>query len=170
MQVDLGDVVLRVDVLVKGQHHPDGQRRLLWHLGPVSHTTPADRIPGPPAGPHPLRRADGFMNLKADQKVAFSLTGVDEVGNPVPLDGTTTFTVDDPALLALTTPDPATPDNPHSGVIAAVGPLGTTNLTATHTDAAGVVSTGVEAIQVVAGDAAGIAFSFGTPDEVTPDA
>ena len=101
----------------------------------------------------------------ADQQVSFFAQWTDEVGNPVPppANATFTFTVDDPALLNLTVNADGM-----SGVVAAVGPLGSTILHAVGT-VDGATYTADEAINVIAGDVERLSFSFGTPEEVTPD-
>ena len=104
--------------------------------------------------------------LKADQKFAFSITGADEVGNPVPLDGPApAFTVDRPDVAALTVAEDG-----FSGEVAATGALGTAVLSVSGTTASGLAYAGSAAVDVVAGDVAGVAFGFGEPEEVTPDA
>lgn len=103
------------------------------------------------------------MDLHADKKFLFSLPPVDEMGNPTTFDGTISFSVDDPSLVTLT-------DNGDgSGVVAAVGGLGTAILKATITPVTGAPQEKSEAINVIAGDAAAFNFAFGPEEEVTPD-
>jgi hypothetical protein len=133
-------------------------------MGPVRDTAPADRVPAsPPLYNQPPGKVDLIVDLHADKKVTFSLEPVDEMGNPTTFDGTITYAVDDPSIVAVT-------DNGDgSGVAAAVGPLGTAVLTATITPTTGAPTEKSEAINVIAGDAAAFTFSFGDEEEVTPD-
>jgi hypothetical protein len=104
------------------------------------------------------------MDLKADQKISFSLQATDEIGNPTEFDGTIAFTVDDPSIINLTDNGDGT------GEAAATGTIGVATLTAEATPAGGGTPfTGAEAINVIAGDAEGITIAFGEPEEVTPD-
>jgi hypothetical protein len=162
MKVDFGDIELSVNLRVKHFRPP----RFVWRVGPVRDTVEADRVAGPPpVYKSPPGRIDLIMDLQADKKVSFSFSPVDEMGNPTSFDGTIAFTVDDPSVVALT-------DNGDgSGEVAAVGVPGVATLTGTATPADGSDPiTGAEAINVIAGDAEGFAFSFGDPTEVTPDA
>jgi hypothetical protein len=133
-------------------------------MGPVRDTVPADRVSGTrPPYKQPPGKVDLIVDLHADKKVSFSLEAVDEMGNPTAFDGTITYTVDDPSIVAVT-------DNGDgSGVVAAVGALGTALLTATITPTTGAPMEKSEAINVIAGDAAAFAFAFGDEEEVTPD-
>ena len=166
MDINLGDAVLSVELRIPGLE-PPRPLELVWCVGPVSDSLPADRVVGPaPTYKCPPRKVDLTMILKVDKKVAFALKGRDEFGNVVPLpEGTTvTYVVDDPSLLALT-------DNGDgSGVIAATGTLGVATLTGTVTKADGTVSTAVESVQIVEGDAEAFVLEFGPEEEVTPDA
>ena len=103
------------------------------------------------------------FTLKADQKVAFSVSGADETGNPVDLTGTPVFTVDDDAILSLT-------DNGDgSGEVAATGQLGSATLSVEDEETSGQRFIGSVAIDVIAGDLAAIGIDLGAPEEVTPD-
>ncbi len=105
------------------------------------------------------------MDLAADMKVSATVEYTDEVGNPTgtPADASAVWSVDDTSIVALT-------DNGDgSAELAAVGPLGTANVTVTAT-AGGQTFTGSDVINVVAGLAERVNVAFGTPEEVTPDA
>jgi hypothetical protein len=162
VQLDLGDIVLALDLRVK--RFSDVQ--LVWVIGPVGKATAEDRQN---AGPRPQYlqppgKVDLYMNLKADQKVGFELTGKDEMGNDADMAGATlTFTVDDPSVATVTDNGDGT------GEVAAVGPLGSTILNATGSLPSGQALSGTVAIDVVAGDVASVDFAFGEPEEVTPD-
>jgi hypothetical protein len=107
---------------------------------------------------------DLIMDLQADKKVDFGFAPVDEMGNPTSFDGTVSFSVDDPSVVTLTDNGDGT------GTVAAVGVLGVATLTGTVTPNDGSdVITGAEAVNVIAGDTASFAFTFGEPTEVTPD-
>lgn len=159
--LDLGDVIVSLNVAVKGFKAPTFR----WRIGPASDTTAAERVSGePPTYKQPPGKVDVYMDLKADQKVSFALQATDEVGNPTEFAGTTVFTVDDPSIVTLTDNGDGT------GEVAATGVLGVATLTGTATrDSDGAEFTGVAAIQVVAGDAETFEITFGTPEEVTPD-
>lgn len=160
IELDLGDVTLSVNVRVKGLP----RYALVWHIGPPSETTPADRVVKPPPYHEPTGRTDLIMDLRADMQVPLSVQFTDELGNPVPTPANTTFvfTVDDPTIINLTDNGDGT------AVAAAVGVLGTANvhLVATWD---GRTLTGDLQIVVVAGLAERINIVAGTPTEVTPD-
>lgn len=103
------------------------------------------------------------MNLQSDKKVAIlGLVDVDEMGNEIgPSAEQATYTTDDVAGQFIVLTD----NGDGTGVIAAVGALGSAQVTATFPDG----STLVESVNVVAGDVAGREFRFGPPEEVTPD-
>jgi hypothetical protein len=106
------------------------------------------------------------VDLQADKKVALSVEFTDEVGNPVPApaDAVSTYTVDDPSIIALTDNGDGTAS------AAATGLLGTANV---HLDtssiASGLTLTGDLQIVVVAGLAERVNVVAGPPEEVTPD-
>lgn len=160
MELDFGDITLNVDLRVKAFRPP----QFTWHFGVPVESEDEDRVPGPAPNPKPVRKVDAIMDLQADKKVSFALQATDEMGNPTTFVGSIVFAVDDPSIVTLT-------DNGDgSGEVAATGTLGVATLTGTATrDSDGAVFTGAEAINVVAGDAETFAFSFGTPEEVTPD-
>lgn len=104
------------------------------------------------------------MDLQADKKADFGFGPVDEMGNQTSFDGSIVFTIDDPSLVTLTDNGDGT------GTIAAVGATGAAVLTGTATPNDGSDPiVGTEAVNVVAGDVASFAFTFGEPTEVTPD-
>jgi len=160
MDIDLGDVVASFNLRVKGHRH----FRLVWRIGRVTGTVPADRIVKPPPYAEHTGRRDAIMDLMADQQVALSIAFTDEVGNPVatPEGATASFTVDDPTVINLT-------DNGDlTAVAAAVGALGTATVHVVST-LDGKTVTGDLAIVVVAGLAERITIVPGEVSEVTPD-
>lgn len=161
MDWDLGDVVASFNLRVKGLI----RRKVVWHVGPVADTSPADRVVH---GPRTCMsgRKDLVLDLQADKKVALSVDYTDEVGNPVeaPEGATVTYTVDAPDIINLT-------DNGDgSAVAAAVGTLGVANVHVDASDpATGDHLTGDLQIVVVAGLAERLNIVTGEPEEVTPD-
>jgi hypothetical protein len=163
VRVNLGDIDLFVDVRLAAARLP----RVLWHIGPASpRPRPLPPVPSPTTPPPPhLQGAQFVATLKADQKLPFTISGVDEVGNPVPLDGPPpVFAVDNPGVLTL-----AVAPAGFSGEVAATGMLGTTVLSVSGATASGLEYTGSAAVDVIPGDVAGVAIAFGAPSEVTPD-
>jgi hypothetical protein len=167
LRIPFGDAVIVAGLEIPGLHPP--VLKTVWHLGPPSNTTEADRVPSPPPYHTPTGRTDLIMDLQADKKVALSIGFTDEVGNPTaaPADSATTYTVDDPTVISLT-------DNGDgSASAAATGVLGTANVHAesTWTDADGdhTVSGDLQ-IVVVAGLAERAAILPGAVEEVTADA
>jgi hypothetical protein len=161
-RIDLGDAELLVKLRLKHLRPP----RFVWTVGPVRDTTPEDRVPAdPPTYKKPPGRVDLIMDLQSDKKADFAFGPRDEMGNPTSFDGTIAFTVDDPSIVTLV-------DNGDgSGNVAAVGAIGSAVLTGTATPNDGSDPiVGTEAINVVAGDTASFAFTFGEQTEVTPDA
>lgn len=160
MKLDLGDVVLDLNLRVKAFRPPT----FVWHFRAPVESEEEDRAVGPIPECKSQRKVMGIMDLQADKKVSFALQATDEVGNPTTFVGTIVFTVDDPTIVNLT-------DNGDgSGEVAATGTIGVATLTGTATrDSDGAVFTGAEAINVVAGDAEAFSLTFGTPEEVTPD-
>lgn len=160
MLIDLGDITLAISAFVG-----DPPPVLVWRLGPVGDTVPADRAAGPrPTNTIQPGKVDWIMDLKADQKVPFSIGPHDEIGNLTTFDGTIAFAVDDPSIVALTDNGDGT------GEAAATGALGPAVITATATrNSDGKVFTGAGLVNVVPGDAETFSVDFGTPEEVTPD-
>lgn len=159
---DEGDTILQVRRLVKGKRFG-----LIWKIGPVRDTVPADRVPGP-STPSTEGAPDVMATLHADKKVALSVQATDELGNPTTFDPTAytvAYTADDPdGVLNLTDNGDGTAE------AAATGTLGSATVTATLTKTAdGSTATGVLAIQVVAGDAETFEVVAGPEEEVTPD-
>lgn len=106
-----------------------------------------------------------MATLQADKKIPFSISGVDEVGNAVPLGASVpAFTVDRPDLLTLTVAEDG-----FSGEVAATGVLGTAVLSVEGVTDGGVTYRGSVAVDVVPGDVTGVSFALGDPVEVTPD-
>jgi hypothetical protein len=83
-----------------------------------------------------------MLTLPDDSQVGFVLAGgIDRGGNPTVLSVPPVVTVSDSNILTVVQPDPATPDNPLSGVLSATGALGTAQMVITDTDpTAGVLS------------------------------
>lgn len=161
MEIDLGDVVARFDLRVKGRRH----LRIRVRVGPPRDTTAADRVvKGPPYATN-INKKGTIMDLMADKKFALSLGWTDEVGNPVdaPTDATAVWTVDDPTILNVTDNGDGT------GEAAAVGTLGAANV---HVEASsgGHTFSGDLGVQVVAGLAERVNIVAGAAEEVTPDA
>lgn len=162
MLIDFGDIEIFAGARIKRFKPP----RFVWTMGPTRDTTPADRVPGPaPTYKSPPTKVDLIVNLQADKMVDFGFSPVDELGNPTTFDGTIGFVVDDPAVVTLTDNGDGT------GRLSAVGVLGVASLTGTATPADGSDPiVGVEAVNVIAGDAEGFAFNFGDPVENDADA
>ena len=76
------------------------------------------------------------FTLPDDSQIGFVLptTGKDAKGNLVTLKTPPTIAVSDTTILTLVQPDPATPNDPNSGVIVAAGALGTAQVTITDAD------------------------------------
>ena len=161
MDIDLGDVTVRIDAIVKGVR----RHQVRWHLGVPFDTTAADRIVHGPSGISTPRKVDLIMDLQADKQVALSVEWTDEVGNPVatPDSATSVYTVDDPSVINLTDNGDGT------AVAAATGVLGTANVHGEFT-VDGTTVTGDLQIVVVAGLAERATIVAGEPGEVTPDA
>jgi hypothetical protein len=161
VKIDLGDLNLEVNLRLKNQ--PVRPRRVL-KLGAPSKTVPADRVPSVPQPFSPRTgEVDIIMNLQADKKVAIlGLVDVDEMGNEIgPSAEQASYTTDDVAGQFIVLTD----NGDGTGVVAAVGVVGSAQVTATFPDG----STLVETVNVVVGDVASRAFKFGPPEEVTPD-
>jgi hypothetical protein len=162
IDIDLGDAVLRVGLVIPGVHSP----RPRFRYGPVK-DRPRPLPPAPPAGrPIPLPKGVTVsLVLQADKLVTATFgEGVDEVGNVVPLEiGSYTATVADPSIITLTD------DGAGTVTLAAAGPVGTTSWEVSGTLADGTAFHGVDAVEVTAGDIVGVRFAYSAPVEVTPD-
>lgn len=162
MLLDLGDVKLVIEARVPGlvRYHP------IRHYGVPRNTTEEDRVVRGVPMPTPANTKRGIrMDLAADQKVSATVEYTDEVGNPTgtPADATATWSVSDPAIISMT-------DNGDgSATFAATGTLGSCDVTV-EASAGGQTFTGSDTLNVVAGLAERVNVSFGTPEEVTPDA
>jgi len=155
---DEGDTILQTRRLIKGR-----RVNFAVHYGAETKARPEDHTPGTTTATPAPGKALITMDLHADKKRTRAASAVDEMGNPTTFAGTMTYAVDDPALVNLT-------DNGDgSCVVAAVGPVGVANLTFTATPDVGAVIERVEAINVIAGDAASFTFVDGDEEEVTPD-
>lgn len=111
------------------------------------------------------------LTLPDDSEIPFVLpaTGKDARGNPTSLHGSFIISVSDPAMLAVVQPDPSTPDVAASGVLSAVGPLGSAQVTFTDTgDSANPLIVIVD-VQVIGGDTVSLdAPNFGNVRKQTP--
>jgi hypothetical protein len=160
MDFDLGDMIASFNIRIK-QHH---RHQAIWHVGVAVEHGLTGRATNPSPVTFHTGKASIIVDLQADKQVPLSVTFTDEMGNPVtaPEKPLTVFTVDDPAIIALT-------DNlDGTAVAAAVGPLGTANV---HVSSlvGGNELTGDLAIVVVEGLAERITVTAGEPVEVTPD-
>lgn len=133
--------------------------RVLWHLGPVSHV-------GESVSTHrrrfssPTRKVDVTMSLLDNQQVSFSISGVDEKGNPAPLTGTPAFAIDRPDILALVDNGDGT------GVVSATGVLGTAVLSVVDTETDGSAFSGSVSIDVLPSGVTAVSIALGTPSHV----
>jgi hypothetical protein len=154
---DFGDLVRIKETrwLIKGRH-----LNVVFHIGKISDTTPADRVRGPGGTPSPSQKVDGVMDLPADKKIVFNQpTFTDELEHPVPAPDN--YTVDAPDILNVTDNGDGT------AVVASTGELGSAIL---HLEITGDVNaTGDELINVVAGNAERVKMNPGEISEVTPD-
>lgn len=161
---DFGDVIRQERWLLKGR-----RLRFILNIGAPQKVTPEDRIPsGIPAKPADLRKVHVMATLHADKKATFSIGEVlDEEGNVTTFDGTYSYAADNPSLVNVTDNGDGT------AVVAAVGGAGNVGvalLTVTGTPTSGGATIEhVEAINVVAGDAATFNVTMGPEEEVTPD-
>lgn len=158
---DFGDVLYVQQLLIKGK-----RPSFAFHFGTPRKTTPADRVVHG-VGFTSSAKVDVIMDLQADKMVDFGIGAwADEMGNPVPAPAgvTVVYTVSDPTVLNLTDNGDGT------GVIAAVGILGSATLHAEVTLPGATPRTADALVTVVAGDAERFEIVFGTPTEVTPDA
>lgn len=104
-----------------------------------------------------------MLLLTDTQKCPLSITPVDSKGNPAEVDGAPEWSVADPALLTID----VAPDG-MSATIAAVGPLGSTqvNVTADADLGAGTEPvSGVLDVTVQAGKAVSLGIKAGAPEE-----
>lgn len=161
MRLDLGDVVLALDLRVKGRV----RRRIRIRVGAPTDSTPADRVVNGPPYATTISKEGPLVDLQADKKIPLSIQWTDEVGNATdaPTDAVVTYTTDNPTVISLTDNGDGT------AVAAATGTLGAANV---HVEATanGDTLTGDLAINVVAGLAERITVVAGDPEEVTPDA
>mgnify|MGYP001590733038 FL=1 len=137
--------------------------RWAWRIGaPTDNPVPGQQA-GTPTAPA-TGGLDTIMDLKADQQTTLSGQYTDEVGNPVaaPAGAVVTYTVDDPAVIALTDLGDGT------ATAAATGALGQATV---HAEAAfdGRTASGDLLIVVVPGDAERFTVVASDPVEVTPD-
>ena len=110
--------------------------------------------------------ADKFpFSLPDTMEVPFTATFVDILGNPTTVFNPTAV-IDNTNVATVTlnsVPEPGTPVSSISGLVVAVGPIGTALLTLTGTNPDGTVVTVVQTINVVTSFANDIVIVFGTP-------
>lgn len=164
MRLDLGDVVIEVNAIAK--HRP----KAVWHLGKITRSNPADRVPGPSTPRTSLDRMDLFMDLQADKALELTApTLTDEMENEVPaVPGTVhAYSVDRGDLINLTDNGDGT------GSAATTGTLGNAVLHLSSlvpmSDGSTKEFTGDLLLSVVPGDAARVSINTGAVTEVTPD-
>lgn len=161
MQIDLGDVVAEINLRLK---HQPVKPRSVFKLGAPTKTVPSDRVPVVPQPYTPRTgKVSRIMNLQSDKKVEIlGMVDLDEMGNEIgPSSEQPTYTTDDVAGEFIVLTD----NGDGSGEIAAVGTVGSAQVTATFPDG----NTITETVNVVVGDMASRAFRFGEPTETTPD-
>jgi hypothetical protein len=101
------------------------------------------------------------MQLTADQQVSLTISGEDRYGNPVNIDGGTTWESSDESIIVLTD------ITENSATAVAVGPIGTAAVTVSNDfdgDGSGDFQ-GSLAIDVVAGNMAEIDVAAGEPED-----
>jgi hypothetical protein len=109
--------------------------------------------------------ANALFNLPDTMQVAVAAAFTDALGNPAPVTNPT-LVVDNAAVgtLALDpVADPSQPVTQISGVLSAVGALGTVNVTATGTNPDGTTVSDVQPFAVVPSGATAVKFTLGTP-------
>lgn len=119
------------------------------------------------------KRLDMKLTLPDDSQIGFVLpaAGKDARGNAVPLKTPPTVTVSDPAILTLVMPNPATPENPLSGVVQATGPIGTAQLVLRDEDESTQPLLAVVDFEVVAGELVALGDpTFGPIEKIPPTA
>ena len=102
-----------------------------------------------------------MLLLKDTEKCVLSIQAVDAKGNPAQLDGAPVFSVADEKLLTITT----SPDG--RATIAAVGPVGTTQVSVTADADLGAGVKTIAAtldVQVIASEAVTLSISAATPE------
>lgn len=162
MEIDLGDVIAEFNLRLK---HQPVKPLSVFKLGVTRKTVAADRVPVIPQPYTPRTgKVSRIMNLQSDKKVQIlGMVDLDEMLNEIgPSADQPTYSTDDVAGQFIVLTD----NGDGSGEIAAVGPLGTAQVTATFPDGSAITET----VNVVVGDVASRAFKFGAPTEVTPDA
>jgi hypothetical protein len=155
MRIPLGDVVLEIGLRIPALHPPC----LFWRVGPVEHARSGD-IAGPSC--ITTRKVPPTMSftIQDNEKCSFSVSGVDEEKNPVPLTGTPVYSIDDSGVLSLV-------DNGDgSCVVSATGTVGSGMLTVNDSETDGDVFIGSLAIDVIAGPVAAVVITPGTPEHV----
>jgi hypothetical protein len=106
------------------------------------------------------------LQLQDQQKIPYSLTGVDKDGLPAQLAAGATVAVSssDPTLATVVADATPAAGSIASGFIVAQPKLGTVQINAAVTNADGSAGiTGAVSIDIVSGPAASIAFGLGTP-------
>jgi|SRR5690242_5931326 len=110
-----------------------------------------------------LQQEGTLMQQLTDvQKVTATIAAVDAAGNPAQLDGAPTWSSSNPDIVSVT---PAA--DGLTAVIAAVGPLGTSQISVSADARLGpdvVTLSGQDDVTVVASEATTLGISFGTPE------
>jgi len=167
VEIDLGDIVAEFNLRLKDQ---PVKPRSVPEVGAHLKTTPADRVPSVPQpySPH-TGKVDRIMHMQADKKVPIlGMVDLDEMGNKIgPSADQPSYTTDDVAgqFIVLTDNGDGTGLIAATGVLTGVDGAPVPQVTATFPDG----HTVVESVNVGVGDVASQAFSFGAPEEVTPD-
>lgn len=115
------------------------------------------------AGDLIVEGVDMLVTLKDSEKVNASIVITDAKGNPARIDGKPVWAAGEEALLTV---QPA--DDGMSASIAAVGPLGISQVTVTADADLGdgeKTLTGILDIEVVGGEATNVGFATGVPEE-----
>lgn len=161
MNLDLGDVVLSLDLRVKGLRAANAILQV---------SAPRDSRPEDRARRGRVALATGKvvfrMDLKADNSVDFTLGWKDELGNVVttaPEGTSVVFSVDDDSILSLVD------DGAGMATVTPVGPLDAAHLSADISVPGRAPLNATTEIRVVAGDAEIVELVAGTPRETTPD-
>lgn len=138
-----------------------------WRIGPMrEQLAPVVSVPSQARRLHCDRSVQEVCVAQVitdSQQFRVSVAFVDKKGNPAPVENIV-FGVSDAALLSIT----ADPSDPNAATVAAVGPLGTGQVSVQADSLVGdgeAVIAGALDVEVIAGQALTAVFSTGTPDE-----
>jgi len=112
--------------------------------------------------PYTIKRGIEMLTLTDIQKVSFTISIVDVVGNPAPVQGVPVWASSNPEFVSLTVADDGM-----SAVAEAVGPLGSAQISVTaDADLGGGVTplVGIVDISVIASDAVSLSLLPGIPE------